>query len=73
MNLASDIRMEMLGLEGKLFLMRKNLDKLTNLNEYCRLKKEIEQSEIRHTQFRLVLEEDEKQETLKRIKRKMNK
>lgn len=72
MSLASDIRMEMLGIEGKLFIMRKTLDQSTNLNEFCRLKKEIEQSEIRHTQFRLILEEDEKQEALKRIKRKMN-
>lgn len=71
MNLASDLRLEMLGIEGKLFLMRKNLDQLTNLNEYCRLQKEIEQTEIKHTQYRLILEEEDKQEALKKIKRKM--
>lgn len=66
-----ELRLATMQLEGEIFKLSMALDKEVNLNKYCTLKKEIEKKQIQHTQYRNMADEFEKQEQLKKIKRKM--
>jgi hypothetical protein len=66
-----EIRLAMTQIEGEVFKLELKLDKEVNLNNYCKIRKEMDAKKTQHTQYRLVLDEFEKQEQLKKIKRRM--
>lgn len=68
-----ELRLATTLLEGEIFKLNMALDKETNLNKYCTIKKTIETKKVQHIQYRNLMDEFEKQEELKRIKRKMRK
>lgn len=67
----TELIQESLKLEGDLFKIGKRLDKSQNLNEYVRLRKDHDIKTIKYTQYRMILDEIEKQEKLKNLKRRM--
>lgn len=62
---------ESLKLEGELFKIGKRLDKSQDLNEAVRLRKEHDTKKARHDQYLMILNEIEKKEKLKNLKRRM--
>lgn len=68
-----ELRLATTLLEGEIFKLNIALDKETNLNRYCTIKKDIEKKQVQHIQYKNVMDELEKMEELKRIKRRMMK
>jgi hypothetical protein len=68
-----ELRLATVLLEGEIFKLNVALDKELNLNKYCNLKKEIEKKQAQHIQYRNMMDEFEKLERLKTVKRKMRK
>lgn len=62
----SELYMKTLQLEGELFKLDLKLDKETNHNRYCAIKKEMELKRTQVEQYRMIIDEIEKQKTIKR-------
>lgn len=60
-----------LKLEGEIFRISRQVDGSMNLHEYVRLKKELNGKQVRHEQYQKVLQEMNKQEVIKKAKRKI--
>jgi hypothetical protein len=66
-----ELRLGALVLEGEIFKIQRAMDRETKITNYSKLRDELDKKKIQHGQYKKALEEFEKMETLKRIKRKM--
>ncbi len=62
---------ESLKLEGELFLIGKKIDKETDLNKFIKLQKELHEKRVKFDQYNMILNELNKQESIKKAKRKI--
>lgn len=66
-----ELRIEVLKLEGDIFKLNRMMDKEHRIDRYRELKNVLERKQAQYQQYVMILDEFDKQERLKTIKRKM--
>lgn len=64
-----ELRIEALKLEGDIFKLHRKMDKEYRINEYVEMKKILERKRVQYQQYVMILDEFDKQERLKTIKK----
>lgn len=67
-----ELRIEALKLEGDIFRLNRMMDREHRINHYGELKKALERKKVQYEQYVAILNEFDKQEKIRTIKRKMN-